>query len=227
LVSSAVLFGLVAVMSDDHNLILLTMIFAGATVLLYVVKEFVSPFIRRRRLMSRPFDLFFNVTSADRTTLGYVHQDAEQHKTVDLTVPSHTDDLYIQLLMQTKLAFQQSELVFGFDGDNGRYPLIKYWTIGFIKVGIKEKHPGISSDHYIDHHDRYHVVETKYRPKGNWITCGFKIQTRDPGIYRGRLEMLIEDVEFTSSLTLNVEDSPKTVVRCVDHPDCFIRPVVP
>src|SRR4051794_30104501 len=121
----------------EYNLILITAVFCGLTVVFFVAKKIIAPPLRRRRLQTRPVDLFFAVTSVDKTILGYVEQDEKHHKTVDLTVPSHTEDLYIQLLMHVNLAFTQTEVVFGFDGAADTYPLIRYWSLGFIKIGVR------------------------------------------------------------------------------------------
>src|SRR5689334_3930351 len=107
LASAAICAGLAEdfAMNDDHNLILITALFAGLTVIFYVVKEFVSPAVRNRKLKTRPVDLFFVITSADRYDLGYAIQDEEQHRTLDLVVPANRDDLYLQIIFEARLSF--------------------------------------------------------------------------------------------------------------------------
>jgi hypothetical protein len=226
LANAAICAGLAAAIAmNEYTLTIITAVFAGLTVIFYIAKEFVYPAVRHYRLKTRPIDLYFIVTSADRYDLGYVEQDENQHRTLDLVVPTHCDDLYIAIIYQSNLAFNQTHFVFSFNaGSRDQHPLIKHWFLEFIRVGINKKLPGETPTHFIDHHDAYHITDVAFRPKGQWATYGFKVSTRGPGVYRAQIEISADGVEYATSLSLYVEEIPKTIVRCVDHPDCFIRP---
>jgi hypothetical protein len=222
---SAIAAAGVAAWSEDHIWVVIAALCAAGSLAFYLAKDIIKPFLHWRILKKRPIDSYFIIEDKHKYHLGYLHQDDRSHKTLDLTVPSHRDDIYIQLIMQARTAFTLSHLVFGFDGLRGKYPFIKHYSLGFIKVGISDRHPGEWPSHYIDHHDRYHITDTTFYPKKQWKTVGFKITTRHPGVYRGRLELSVDGVEFTDYVNLYVEEEPERIMRCVDHKDCFIRPL--
>jgi hypothetical protein len=231
LVVAAVAGGSAGLMTD-HRLIFLSAVFAFLALVCYAAKEFVYPLIHRSLLRNRPVDVFFNITSRDRFVLGYAAQDMLEHQTVELAVPAHTNDLYLQLLLNVRTSFFQTSFELDFSGTLTEKPLIKHWFLPFVEIGRGEKHPGpdhpqYDQNHYVDHHKNYHIVDSAVRPKGSKITYGFKIETRSPGRYQASIVLVADGVESTSSsLTLFVESPAVTSVRCVTHRDCFISPVL-
>jgi hypothetical protein len=72
----------------------------------------------------------------------------------------------------------------------------------------------------------YHVVTGQHRNTGTHLVIGFRIRTRDAGLYEAKLFFLTDVVEGSSSLRIRVEDVPRTSMRCraKGHFGCFVRP---
>ena len=80
----------------DHVLLFVSTLFIIATLIAYLLKEFVYPSFRRSTLR-RPVIPFFVITSKDRYELKYAVQDEQEHLTKVLVLPAHTDDLLLHL----------------------------------------------------------------------------------------------------------------------------------
>ena len=202
--------------------------FAGGSLLVLCHINFVRPAIRNRTLAS-PVEPFFVVTSQNRHELGYVIQDHREHYTKDLTAPANTEDIYIQIEMRSKASFVQSAIQFGFSGELDRKPDIKYFYLGYIARGKRKREPETWATHIYDHNGFYHINETRSWAKEQATQYGFIIRTKISDIYTLYMHTMGEGRWSTSTLMLNVEDNPKTRVRCVapHHGECFIRPREP
>ena len=223
----------------DHDWIVLTAAIAALNAfaaifaaLFYVIKEFISPSLRRHRLEQRAVDASFCITSRDRYLLKYVQQDDMEHETLDLVMPAHTNDLFLHILLKVRTEFYQSAVEFGFIGERDKVPIIKNWFHPFVVRGTREKypdenHPSKDPDHYTDYHGRYHIVSQGRRPRGGVITYGFKIETRGPGSYPFTIEIAANGTSSKTSLTLVIEEVPRMKARCQVHAECFITPVLP
>src|SRR6266536_5695340 len=190
--------------------------------LAYLLKEFAFPIIRRWRLRT-PCDLFFVITSKEKYILTYAIQDEVlEHTTRKLIVPSNSE-IYVQILLEPRLAFTASQYFFGFKGSPSTRPLVKRWFIHFRKEGIKEGSPGNPPSHYIDHHDLYHIKEPLDLPANDPFTTGFIVQTRGPGHYKAQLILYVEGNTRVLSLPFYVKDKPHGRMRCYLHFFCHVR----
>jgi hypothetical protein len=211
---------------QDHSLLIVSTIFIIVTAIAYCIKEFVLPILRNRRLRT-PVTAHFVITSMDRFNLGYAIQDDIEHFTKELVLPSHTDDVFLHFILIARDSFEQNNFELSFEENRDSKPLIKYWFLPFVKVGTKEKKPGEAPGHYIDYHDNYHIDETRHRAKKQTIVYGFRITTRDPGIYTMKTGITADGIDGSTTLIVRVEDKPRTPMRCETHSGCFVTPIRP
>jgi hypothetical protein len=95
--------------------------------------------------------------------------------------------------------------LFGFDGDASKRPMPQSVFNAFIKKGInREQNPEKNTNHYIDAHNHYHIVQTVDRSPPNVQALGFVVQTRDPGRYPVVLEIITDCGEAKSFIKLHV-----------------------
>jgi hypothetical protein len=210
-------------MSDDHVWVVVGAIFAGGLLVLYVAKEIIPQVYRHFRL-KRPCKASFVITSDDRAKIDYAIQDDKEHLVGRIIVPANRD-LYVQLLLKAKTAFTQRHIVFGFDPEpERRVPQIDHYKLQFVKVGNSEKFPGRDEGHWIDHHDFYHITEERYRGARQAFTYGFIIKTRDPGDYKLKIEIGVEDKHVTYLMDFAVSDAHREKMRCTEHFGCWVSP---
>jgi hypothetical protein len=202
---------------------------AFAAVVLYLAKEIISPFFHRKKLRHRALDASWGITSKEKYALKYAQQDDREHLVIDLTVPSHTQDLFLHIILKARTNFLRTGAEFSFNGDARKKPVIQYWFHPFVARGRQEKRPDLRHEyyeqsHYSDYHGNYHIMDPCSVPKGDVLTYGFKIDTREPGYYELTLSITADGVSSLSSLNLCVADPPIFErVRCVDekHGECF------
>jgi len=203
---------------------------AFVAVILYFYKELLKPFFHRSKLKARAFDVFWVITSRDKYVLKYSDQDDSEHTTVDLAMPSNTDDLFLHIILRTRSTFLRTDALFEFDGDINEKPELKYWFHAFVAKGRREKRPDLGHEfydpsHYVDYHGNYHIVDQGYFPQGHVITYGFMIRTRKSGDYKFKVTLVADGVPAPSSLILWVKDPPYSMrVRCAEreHGECFV-----
>jgi len=191
---------------------------AGAfSILVYI--QFIRP-ARRRKNLGRPFKAVFLIPGHHRHRLDYVVQDSVDHSLSELVLPSQSK-CEIQIMLSPVISFKSSELTFGFDW-MGKTDLIKPvptdYFVPFIERGIRRSgNPDTDPEHYVDFNKHYHIRRDSLYVLGQDIIVGFKIQTRDSGVYKAQLSFKAEEVEGTAELTVRVEDRPQTPMRCICH----------
>jgi len=211
----------------------IAIIIAGFAVFFYVFKEIIVPRIHKILLKKSAVDVFWDLLSCEQYKINYLSQDLREHKTVEFVAPSHTREVFIYILVIARRPFLQTHFELSFDGDMEKKPLIKFWFNPFVKRGKNAKypdsdHPDKDQNHYVDFHENYHITDTTVRPNKTVIPYGFKIETRNTGIYRASIVVIADGIERRSPLPLTtyVEEPPSTHVRCVEHRECFIDPVI-
>ena len=207
----------------DHTLLVASATFILLTLVAYVIREFIEPKYRDY-VLQHPVKPQFVITSSDRYDVGYAPQDYREHFVDELTLPSHTENVFLHFILKAKVAFEQMHLELSFEGDRASRPLFDYYFLPFIKIGTREKRPGEAQGHYIDYHDNYHIDETRDRAKNQTIVYGFMITTRAAGIYPLKIGIAASGIDGTAWLTVRVEDHPSTRMRCAEHARCFITP---
>src|ERR1700730_16717608 len=78
---------------------------------LFFLKEFIIPSVRRRIIRHRAIDASWCITSRDRYILKYAEQtDQDEHPVMDLVLPSHTNDLFLHILLKARTSFYRSSV---------------------------------------------------------------------------------------------------------------------
>jgi hypothetical protein len=118
-------------------------------------------------------------------------------------------EVLIQLRIKPRLHFTRHELIFGFLGDRSSRPVPIKAVNTFVKRGVRrEQSPEENEQHVLDHNDNYHIAEKREWTRPNTYTVGFLVQTRRPGRYPMRLELITDGGESipVEELVLIVED---------------------
>jgi hypothetical protein len=125
-----------------------------------------------------------------------------------------------------RLNFTQSEFAFGCDGDEGldTKPFAFQYVNHFIDRGKSVASPDTDEDHYTDRHQYYHITKQRQRSVGQHIIVGLIVKTREVGLYRAEVHITTEKIQGIHLLAIRVEKPPKTLMKCVVHRDCRIRP---
>jgi hypothetical protein len=202
---------------------------SAAVLISYLVVEFIFPWNRRRKL-KRPCDVSF-VIPADRDSqqCEYAILDEEWHLTKEITVPAHKD-IHLEFRLVPHLNFVESEFAFGCDGDEnlGAKPIALEFFSSFVDRGkAKKASPEENEHHFTDRHQYYHIKRNEARSVGQHYIAGFITRTREPGIYRADVEVTTEQRQGCHKLKIRVESPPKTLMKCIAHKGCYIKPRVP
>jgi hypothetical protein len=198
---------------------------AGATLLTVLYVQFVRPALRRGKLR-RPCKARFIITSATHRTIDYAVQNEHEHFVSEITLPANSE-VDIELLFTPKVHFHESGIAFGCDETKNLQT--KPYVIGyfnrFIEKGLNRLDPeSAPGDHYLDHNKYYHMRRDEARILGRHFVVGYKLKTRDVGVYRATAFFVGEEVEGRADLTIVVEDPPRTEMRCIKHYGCRIKP---
>jgi hypothetical protein len=156
-------------------------VISGIAVLLAVWFNWGKDWHRRRR-MRKPF----------RLELVRPPGTSQDDMVRELLAPPDSE-FSIQLRVWPLLEFDIHEIVFGFVGDQDRRPVPQRAFNEFIKIGTRRKQvPGVDDGHLIDYSDNYHIREDRAFSKPNNYTYGFLVQTREPGLYPIRFEIITD-----------------------------------
>jgi hypothetical protein len=127
--------------------------------------------------------------------------------------------------LKARSGFLRTGAEFSFDGDMNKKPIIQYWFHPFVVRGRQEKHPDLGHkyhdlNHYADYHLNYHIMDRNNVPKGEMLTYGFKIDTREGGNYKLIMAITADGELAKSSLILWVKDPPYSEkFQCVGRGD--------
>jgi hypothetical protein len=182
--------------------------------------NFVRPRLRRRKLKN-PVKAWFLIPAQHRHPLNYAISDTDDHAVSELILPPHSE-CEIQICMSPLVSFRNSELSFGFDwmGETDlKKPIPIEFFSPFVERGaLRRGNPDSDPTHYMDFSNHYHIRRDILYVVGQDVAFGFKIMTRDAGVYRTHLTFKAEEVEGTAFLSLRVEDfPPKTRMKCTCH----------
>lgn len=182
--------------------------------------NFVKPRLRRQKLRT-PVSARFLIPARHRHPLNYAISDTEDHSVAELVLPPRSQ-CEIQICLTPLISFRNSELSFGFDwmGETDlKKPVPIEFFSPFVERGkLREGNPETDPTHYMDFSKHYHIRRDVLYVVGQDVAFGFKIETRDTGVYRTHITFKAEEVEGTAFLYLRVEDfPPKTKMRCTCH----------
>jgi hypothetical protein len=203
---------------------------SAAVLILYIVVEFLKPWLRYRRLKA-PCDVSFSIPEDGGAPCEYAVLDSDAHATKEITVPPNSE-FHLELRFVPKLNFVESEFGFGCDSHHklDKKPFAVSYLNHFVELGkTKSASPLDNDDHYIDRHKYYHIRRRDIqRAVGQHFTVGLIIKTRDVGIYNAEAWITTEGRQgIHSDLKILVEERPqKTRMKCILHDGCYIRPNV-
>jgi hypothetical protein len=174
-----------------------TVIGAVASILvlvLYILVEFIRPRVRRYKL-KRPCDVTFVIPSLKDAHCEYAVLDDEWHSTKEITVPPQSE-LYLELDLEPRLNFVESEFAFGCDGGNNldTKPFAVEYVNRFVDRGKKGASPENDEDHYTDRDQYYHIKRDRQRSVGQHFVVGLIVKTRDVGQYRAEVWVTTEEM---------------------------------
>jgi hypothetical protein len=214
----------VAIVSDDHVWIVAATFLAGGTLVAYLIIEFVLPAWRRRRL-KHPCEVHFNVPGRhEGVELTYAVQDDRTHHVDELVLPANSE-VAIEIIYLPKLPFYESMIAFGCEGNIDDKP---YAIECFNRFNIKGKSrwvPGEDDGNKLTRQKYYHIDRNEHRNIGTHRVVGYKLKTGSAGVFETRVFFMTDETEGRATLTIRVEDEPKTLMRCkLDHWDCYVYP---
>jgi hypothetical protein len=117
--------------------------------------------------------------------------------------------------------------VFGIDGEMHAKPLALERFTRFITDGKGKNRwvPGVDASDSLDRKGNYHYDSAMPgRAVGSCYTMGFKIKTRSEGVFKAWLGFLTDEVDGSATLTLRIENRPRTRMVCRNHKGCRLRP---
>ena len=156
--------------------------------------NFVRPKCRSRGL-KKPISAYFVKPETGERRLHCVTVQANSECTVHLRIQMH-------------MQFEESQMVFGFDGDREKRPIPQSVVNSYVHKGSeKYQSPDTHTNHYIDEKYRYHIRHSRNRTPTDVIAIGFTIEARSPGEYPVYLMVVTEegDGSLRQPLTVVVE----------------------
>jgi hypothetical protein len=191
-------------------------IILSVIVLLVIVHVNIIRPMRRRKALKRPVRAWFILPSTKHHGCDFAVQDDKEHSAKTIVLPPFTDIL-IDLSFFPKLFFTNSELVIGCGAEDGPRP-IEYHNRFVEQIEKQRIVPGPQNQHYTDKHGFYHYKDSPPRAwsRGTHRAVAFKFRTQKPGRYPVTIFFIGDEVEGENSeLTIVVESSPKTAMKCV------------
>src|SRR5260221_2920418 len=189
--------------------------------------QFVRPWWRRKTLLT-PGTIRFIITSRNRRILPYASQDDREHFVNEMIVPSNSE-IPIELTFTPSLHFSSTELIFGFIGENlEEKPHVEnYFTPFIIRGTMREGSPENNDNHYVDHHQHYHIKATRSYSVGTDFAFGFIVKTHNPGIYDAQITFSGDEAEGNLTLKVRAENEPRAPMQCVmkGHKNCVITSI--
>lgn len=184
----------------------------------------------RRRKLKRPCKAWFAIPSSSQRLLDYIVQDSNEHYVEELTLSPHSE-FDIEVLYRPTVDFTASVIYFGCGkqdyNDLETKPIIKSLCNFFIERGNKEESPESHPDaNSTDRHKYYHIRRQKNLARGETYPIGFRIQTREVGVYAFHMCFVSEEVgELTNKLLVRVEGQAVSKMGCIypGHTRCLVQ----
>jgi hypothetical protein len=199
-------------------------LFGAAAFFVVVYTQIVRPWIRRRRL-KHPCRVYFAIPPLQHTKLEHILQDDRGHEVAEIVLPSHKI-VEVELIVCPIIAFHDGGISFGCDGSDEDKPVVVERFDRLVKIGKSRWVPGEDDGYAIDRHGYIQIVTNRGRTKGSRIPLGFKLQTGRPGKYLAHIFFFTEEEVGKATLTIRVEERPKTPMRCKAHWGCYVKPSV-
>ncbi|HWA39591.1 MAG TPA: hypothetical protein VG873_17185 [Burkholderiales bacterium] len=188
--------------------------------------NFGRPEVRRAALRT-PARAYFHVPELDLGDIGYAIQDEQAHNVKELVLPSNSL-VNIEVAYYPTIHFNVKELIFISEGMMDEKPLPTERFTSFVKVGKNHWIPGIDETDYIDRKGNYHVRSDASRDVGSCYVLGLKLRTQKAGLYKVIVSWMTDEIEGNATdLSIRVEDTPQTRMRCSEHNGCWIRSAKP
>jgi hypothetical protein len=177
-----------------------------AMLALYVIVEFVSPYLQKQKLKN-PCKVHFTIRNSEQSLSGRDVSQGDPHLIQKLVLPASAA-VDIGFGFEPKIPIYISELVVGCADKNG--PAIVHRFDSFKKYK-KSEHP----DDYPDVNGAFHLKIERRLNAGSHYVTGLKIKTKQAGTYPVSVSFMTDDVEGNyEGLAFIVEDNPKTIMSC-------------
>ncbi len=161
--------------------------------------------------------MYFVIPASEHHGCDYAHQDGLEHRAKTIVLQSNCS-VIVDLVFEPSLFFTAAEMSFGCEGALLEKPYAIEYLNRFIEIGKgKNVIPGQGNRHVIDKYHYYHVKDDpKHFSVGSSYALAFKLKIGSPGTYIPRIFFFGDEVEGEiADLLIVVEDSPKTLMRCV------------
>jgi hypothetical protein len=196
-------------------------VIAGLALAAFSWVHWARPWLRERRLR-HPCTAHFIIRPAGMRDLGYVIQDDDRHDVRQLVLPSNST-VEIDIGIRQLFAIKPHSIVFGCDGDAASTPYATAYLIRYD--GNAEFQPGADAGHTVDMHKYYHRPAPKPLNAGSHFNMSYRLVTRGPGLYKTKIFFLTDEFQASATLSILVEDRPRTRMKCIQHRGCYVRPV--
>jgi len=193
---------------------------AAAVFAISIYAEFVRPQIRKHKLKS-PCRAYFHIRELGLGALNHMVQDDRAHNVKELVLPSNSL-VEIEIAYVPLIEFRVEETVFGCEGQLDSKPIVEEPITPFVAKGELPASPN-----YWDRNGYYHYRSPNTgRSIGSCYTKGFKLKTQRAGTYKVMLGFMTNEIDGSAWLYIKVEDKPKTRMRCIEHRDCHVHPLI-
>jgi len=157
------------------------------------------------KLLKEPCEVHFLIPKETEFKVDYHAQDNEYHYPDELSLPSNSETVVV-VWMKPRLDLIMSELQFGCMGETESIPESLYYVLPWVKKGvIRERHPEIDENHYVDVTNIYHIVQRDGAwPKNEVKLAGLKMRTKEKGKYRFWISFIMPEARGEKTLTVNV-----------------------
>jgi hypothetical protein len=193
------------------------------SVTLFILVQIIKPALRSWR-MKAPCNVHFTILPLQQVKLEHVLQDDLAHHVAELVLPPNSL-VEIEIEILPKLSFHEESFSFGCEGADDEKPFAVERFDRLIEIGKNRWLPGQDDDYSFDRHKYFRVSTKKKRSKRSRIQLGLKLQTRTPGVYPANLFFFTDEGTGKASVTIRVEDRPRTPMRCSLHWGCYVRPL--
>jgi hypothetical protein len=200
---------------------------AAVTLALYAAIEVVKPAWRRRQ-MRHPCHVWFNIMGPSEGKISYAIQDGRPHHVRELVLAANSE-IEIEVIYTPKLAFYESTLAFGCEGDSPGKPYATERFTRFVLEGKGKSQwiPGVDESDTIDRHKFYWIKRHEVRNIGTHFIIGYKLKTQSAGIFPMKVFFTTDEFEGSADLSIRVEERPNTPMQCAvkEHYDCYVYPL--
>ena len=158
-----------------------------------------------------------------KTMQGVIHG-----KTIELiNDPGLADGEQVRVVIEsTTPTYKRGERLLRCEGALAEKPKAVSYYNPLVAHGIaKENRPEEDRRQFVDIHGYYHIIDERDEIPSEVYVSGFMVETKLAGIYETKILFHTPEELGRGKLTILVEDSPTTRMRCARHKNCFVDPI--